>query len=131
MSNVRQTDECGIRICKEGERALDSFAADGLVIFGEGYGDPGRSGLVERFGMPEDHGFFYVLGPDAPFRYAVYCCGEYQKPWIPVEELLARGARSIVIDYSPEIRRCFGDSIPRLLLEHGISLDCAVCKNED
>lgn len=108
-----------IYVCRKGESGLDSFTADGLVIFAGGYGDPDQSGLKGRFGAPIDH-FFYDCGEASPYRYAYYECNNLQSPWIPVELLLKRGCRSIIIDighgmFDDSIR----DSISRLLREHG------------
>lgn len=108
-----------IYVCRKGESGLDSFTADGLVIFAGGYGDPDQSGLKGRFGAPIDY-FFYDCGEASPYRYAYYECNNLQSPWIPVELLLKRGCRSIIIDighgmFDDSIR----DSISRLLREHG------------
>ena len=107
-----------VYVCRKGERGLDSFTADGLVVFGEGYGDPGHSGLDEMFGQPGD-GLLYDCGEDAPYRYAYYVATDYDQPWIPVEELLKRGCRSIIIDFSRNMPNAFRTSTPRLLREHG------------
>ncbi len=107
-----------VYICRKGESGLDSFTADGIVIIGEGYGDPEHSGLDEMFGRPIDD-FFYDCGEDAPYRYAYYECNNWQSPWIPVEKLLERGCRSIIIDFSHNMPDDFRVSIPRLLREHG------------
>ena len=105
----------------KGEIGLDSFTADGLVIIGEGYGDPEHSGLDEMFGLPDDDDFrLYKCGEEgAPYRYAYYVATDYDRPWIPVEKLLGKGCRSIIIDFSRNMPDDFRISIPRLLREHG------------
>ena len=111
-----------VYVCQKGESGLDSFTADGLIIFADGYGDHDHSGLKGRFGAPIDN-FFYDCGEDAPYRYAYYECNNWQSPWIPVELLLKRGCRSIIIDLrlgEPHgMPDDFRVSIPRLLREHG------------
>lgn len=110
-----------VYVCRKGEIGLDSFTADGLVIIGEGYGDPEHSGLDEMFGLPDDDDFrLYKCGEEgAPYRYAYYVATDYDRPWIPVEKLLGKGCRSIIIDFSRNMPDDFRISIPRLLREHG------------
>ena len=109
-----------IYVCRKGESGLDSFTADGLIIFAGGYGDSNNhSGLKGRFGAPIDD-YFYDCGEASPYRYAYYECNNMHSPWIPVELLMKRGCRSIIIDighgmFDDSIR----GSISRLLREHG------------
>lgn len=109
-----------VYVCRKGESGLDSFTADGLVVIGEGYGDPGHSGLDDMFGQP-DNSFLYDCGEGAPYRYAYYVPADYEHDHslIPIEKLLKRGCRSIIIDFSRNMPTDFRASIPRLLREHG------------
>lgn len=85
-----------VYVCREGENAIENLTGDGLLIIGCGYGDPGRSGMVEAFGDIGD-AFLYRLGNDMPYRFAYYYCeGD---PREGLECLLSQGCRSIVVDF--------------------------------
>ena len=104
-----------VYVCEQGKQA----PVDGIVFFGEGYGDSNRIALDDKFEQTDC--FVYDCGEHAPYRYALYCC-EFESPWSQLEKLLALGMHSIIVVFSKGLPHACVARILGKLREHGYSL---------
>jgi len=87
---------------KEGKSAISGYTADGLVVCGDGHGDPTHSGLDEF--MHSEGDCVYEGDATTPYKHAIYVCNDFSQTWKAVAKLCEMGCRSVVV--------CIGGVVP-------------------